>query len=516
MLYGVSALNAIGRALPVHFLRHLALEVRRLVERGAGTSGAGARASQRNRRAAFGGVTTVLGHAVKILGSLATVPLVLHSLGTERFAVWVTLTSLAALASLGDLGIGNGLINAISTAHGTDDRTAARTYVSSAFFIALTFSSILSVVLIGLDAVVPWPTVFNLTSATAIAEVGPSVKVLIACIVLNVPLIVLLKIRNGYQEVYVVSLWYTVGVILGLGALVAAVWVGASLPWLIFAETGVPIIAMLGNLASLFLVERPWLRPTLNSVKVGAIRKLLDLGLFFFVMNLAGIAAFYSDNILAIWACGPEAAALYAIAVKLFSPCRLLAGTLLTPLWPAYGEAIARGDLAWVRRTVMVSIIVAELVVLPVALVGLFFGNDLVSLWLQRPIAFGYWLLSGMALWISLETIGSGLSIFLNGASAVRVQVPLCVAFALVAVAAKITLAKQFGIEGIIWGTILAYVCTTLLPYCRLIPREMRKLTRGAEPTIFNATSSPEAAGHRWANDGRVPRSDYERKEIKC
>jgi hypothetical protein len=40
-----------------------------------------------------------------------------------------------------------------------------------------------------------------------------------------------------------------------------------------------------------------------------------------------------------------------------------------TPLWPAYGEAIARGDITWVRRTIVGSIVVAELVVLPFALV---------------------------------------------------------------------------------------------------------------------------------------------------
>jgi O-antigen/teichoic acid export membrane protein len=485
----------IGKALPVRLLHRLAREVCSLRAREIDASSAGARESQRNRRAALGGLTTVLGHSVKIIGSLATIPLLLHYLDTERFAIWVTLTSLVTLASAGDLGIGNGLINAISTAHGTDDRGAARTYVSSAFFMALIFSSVLLVVFIALDAVVPWPTIFNLSSPRAVAEVGPAIKVLIASIVLSMPLIVLLKIRNGYQEVYIVSLSYTVGAVLGLAALVAAIWLGASLPWLIFAETGVPIIGLIANLASLFLVERPWLRPEFRCVRTGAIRQLLDLGLLFFIMNLTGIVAFYSDNLLAIWTCGPAAAALYAIAAKLFSPCRLLVGTLLMPLWPAYAEAIARGDVAWVRRTVATSIIGVEIVVLPLVLAGLFFGDDLASFWLHRPITFGFGLLSGMALWVVLEAIGSGLSIFLNGVSAVRVQIPLCIAFALVGVAAKIALAKQFGIGGIIWGMILAYACTTLLPYGSLIPRQMRQLVRRPALSTVTAASLPDAVG---------------------
>src|SRR5262249_31335094 len=157
---------------------------------------------------------------------------------------------------------------------------------------------------------------------------------------------------------------------------------------------------------------------------------LLSLGLLFFVLSVTGIIAFYSDNLMAIWICGPEAAGRYAIAAKLFSPCKLVAGTLLMPLWPAYGEAIARGDMGWVRRTLKTSIIGAEMVVLPLALTGLFCGDVLARLWFQQPIALGFGLLAGMALWAVLEAAGSGLAMFLNGASIVRIQVCLSVIFA--------------------------------------------------------------------------------------
>jgi O-antigen/teichoic acid export membrane protein len=200
----------------------------------------------------------------------------------------------------------------------------------------------------------------------------------------------------------------------------------------------------------------------------------------FFALAVLGMIAFYSDNLLAIWACGPESAGLYAICQRLFSPCRLLAGTLLAPLWPAYGEAIARGDITWVRRTVALSIIISSLVVLPLALGLLFFGSDLATLWMRRPISFGIGLLSGMASWVLLETIGSGMGYFLNGASIFRVQIVLAPIFAAVAVALKITLIKKFGISGIAWGTLLAYSSVMLLPCGLIIRRHLRELARRA------------------------------------
>ena len=466
----------LGQALPIRLLRSLAVKAYAFTGRERGASNVRTSASRRSHRAALGGVVTLLSGGLKIAGSLITLPLLLRYLGPESFGVWVTLTSLMALSALGDLGIGNGLINAVSTAHGTDDRTSAKIYVSSAFLIGLTLSCALLVLFAVLDAVVSWPTLFNLSSPTIIAEVGPAVKVLIGCVVLNMLLGVVVKVRTGYQEIHINMLWEILGIISSIVTLVVLLWLKAALPWLVLAEVGVPLISMAGNIACLFFVERPWLRPSLSCVSLGAVRSLLNLGLLFFILHLVGIVAFSSDNLLAIWMCGPEAAGLYAIAMKLFSPCRLLAGALLGPLWPAYGEAIARGDITWIRRTVAASIIAVEAVVLPLALVCLFFGNELIRLWFQQPILLGFGLLSGAAVWVALEAIGAGLAMFLNGASILRAQVPLCIAFAVMAIAAKVTFANQFGIAGIIWGTILAYSIAQLVPYAHIIRRHIRDL----------------------------------------
>jgi O-antigen/teichoic acid export membrane protein len=472
-------LSLIGQPFPVRLLRSAAFKSWAFIGRARVSSNARISVSRRSRRAALSGVTTLLSGGLKMAGSLITLPLLLHYLGAEGFGVWVALTSLMALSALGDLGIGNGLINAISAAHGTDDRTSARIWVSSAFLIALTLSCALLVVFAILDAVLSWPTVFNLpSSSTIIAEVGPAVEVMIGCVVLNVLLGVVVKVRTGYQEIHINMLWEILGIAFSIVTLVVLVWLKAALPWLVLAEVGVPLIAMGGNIACLFFVERPWLRPSLSCVRFDAMRKLLNLGLLFVVLHLVGIAAFSSDNLLAIWICGPEAAGLYAIAMRLFSPCRLLAGALLGPLWPAYGEAIARGDIAWIRRTVAASIIITEAIVLPLALVCLFFGNDLVGLWFQQPISLGFALLSGAAVWVVLETIGSGLTVFLNGASVLRAQFPLGIAFAVSAIAAKVAFANQFGIAGIIWAAVVTYSITQLVPYAHIIRRHIRELTR--------------------------------------
>jgi O-antigen/teichoic acid export membrane protein len=468
-----------GYALPSRLLRSLPLIVGFLMGRERSALNIRTPASRRSRRAALSGLMSMLSGGLKILGSLFTLPLLMRSVGAEGFGVWVTLTSLMALSALGDLGIGNGLINAVSTAHGTDDRMSAKTYVSSAFLVAMALSCAILVALAILDAVVSWPVVFNLSSPKFIAEVGPAVKVLVGCVVVNVLLGIGFKVRIGYQEVHINMMWEVIGIVCSIATLVLFVWLNATLAWLVFAEAGVPLIAIAVNIGCLFVIERPWLRPALSCVKLAAIRQLFNLGLLFLVLHLLGIVAFSSDNLLAIWIFGPEAAGIYAIAMKLFSPGRMIAGAILAPLWPAYGEAIARGDIAWVRRTIVASIVTTVAIVLPLALVSLFFGNELVRLWFQQPISVGFGLLAGGALWLVVsETIGYGLATFLNGASVLRAQIPLGVTYAVTAIVAKVTFANKFGIAGIIWGAILAYAITQLIPYIHIIRRHIRKLAQ--------------------------------------
>ena len=113
-------MTRISQVLPNLRLRSI-LQERYFGAREGDGSNSRTRSSQRTRRATFGGLMTAANSGVGVLGSLIVMPLMLHSLGAERFGLWVTLTSLMAISALGDLGIGNGLINAISTTHGADD-----------------------------------------------------------------------------------------------------------------------------------------------------------------------------------------------------------------------------------------------------------------------------------------------------------------------------------------------------------------------------------------------------------
>lgn len=445
-------------------------------------SSAQARATERHRRVALSALMTMLSIGLKLIGSLLSIPLALHYLGPERFGLWMTLISLMALIDFSDLGVGNGLINAIAATHGSDDSMAARAHVSTAFFLLLGFALAVYAILGTVGAFLPWASVFNLSSPIAVAEAGPAVAVLNGCIAGHIVFGAATKIRIGYQEAYRSSLWDALGVVISLGAIILFIRLDLGLPWLVFAACGVPTLSTGGNLASLLLLERRWLLPAWRHCRRASVRELFHYGLLFFTLHMMATITVSSDNLIAIRICGPEAAGLLAVALKLFSPCRLLAGAVLQPLWPAYGEAISRGDIAWVRQTLIRSIALLQLAVLPMAVALVFLGNWLASLWLRQPVHFGDALLIGLAVWVIVEAIGFAVAMFLNGASIIGVQIAMATSCAVLAIAAKLLLAMEFGIAGIVWGTIIAYSATTIAPYGVLVPYRIAALARQRRP----------------------------------
>ena len=70
----------------------------------------------RFRRVGLTTASSIAARGISFATSLITVPLTLHYLGAERYGLWATLSSIIALASFADLGLVNGLLNALASA----------------------------------------------------------------------------------------------------------------------------------------------------------------------------------------------------------------------------------------------------------------------------------------------------------------------------------------------------------------------------------------------------------------
>ena len=252
------------------------------------TNSEGGRSRERYRRAGFTAAAAFAAKIVGVAAAFVTVPLTLNYLGSERYGLWMTISSVSLMLGFADLGIGNGVLNAVADAHGRDDRRLGREAVSSGFFLL----SLISVALVAVFAVVytfvPWARVYNVTSADAIREAGPATAVFFLVWALNIPLGVVQRVQLGYQKGFVNYAWQAAGSLFALVGAVLAIVSEAGLPWLVLALTGGPLLAVALNGAVEFGWVRPWLRPAWSHVTHAVAGRILRLGVWFFIIQLCG------------------------------------------------------------------------------------------------------------------------------------------------------------------------------------------------------------------------------------
>jgi O-antigen/teichoic acid export membrane protein len=362
------------------------------------------------------------------------------------------------------LGMGSGLMNVISEAHGQDDRQAAQNYVSSAFFLMSLMAFFLLAVFITAYQFIPWAGVFNVKSSQAAREAGPAMAILVCCFAVNLPLGVAQRVQMGYQEGYLNSLWQGLGSIIGLVGILLVIYLQAGLYWLVLAVGGSQVIAAGLNGLALFRYNRPWLFPRFRSFTAASARRILHIGLLFFVLQIVGVITLQADNLIIAQMLGLNEVSQYAVVWQLFLVVPNLLAMVLMPLWPAYGEAIVRKDAFWVKKTFKRSLILTFSVNVPVAILLVASGTQILHVWIGQQINPPLLLLLGMGMFVCLNSIGGPLAALLNGANVITFQVVCAVLMGLAKLAISIVLILWLGLSGIILGTVIAAIICIYIP----------------------------------------------------
>lgn len=431
-------------------------------------TGSHARSRDRLRRIFLTSASSIFARGIGVLSVLISTPITLRYLGPERFGLWATLSSFTALLSFADLGIGNGLINKISDALGREDRAAIKGYVSTAALLFLAIGLSILLVFAGLYRAVDWASVLGVVTPSARQEVGPALAVLVACFAVNIPLGLVARVHTGLQEGYINHLWTSLGGLLSLVAIVVLVMLEAGLPWLVGGLLLGPILAQATN--ALFLFRRhPDLRPDFHA-RSDVAHDLLGTGLMFFILQVAAAVAFASDNIVIARVLGPAAVAEYAVPMRLMVLGSTLVSTFLGPLWPAYAEARARQEIAWMKKTFTHSLQIAALIPATLGLVLIIVGPTLIPLWAGGE-APSRQLLFALAFYNVATSVSSAYAILLNATNIVRLQALTGSAMAVSAVALKIVLARHLGVSGVAWGTSIALLVGSIIPFMFYVPK---------------------------------------------
>lgn len=426
------------------------------------------RSKERHRRIVLTAFTSAVAKVITITASFITVPLTLNYLGTERYGLWMTISSMIAMMVFADFGIGNGLMNAISEAFGKDDKIAIKAHITNATVILSGIAILILIIFFIVFPHVSWGYFFNVRTQLAIDEAGPVLAVFMVCFAIGVPASIVQRVQMGLQQGFASSLWQAGGSIFGLLLTLLVIFFKGDLFWLVLALAGSPVVFLLLNGIFFFSFKCKELKPDLRQATKNGMKHILHGGLLFFVLQIACSISYASDNLILAKILGADAVAQYSVVSKLFEGILMVQALAISPLWPAYTEAKSRGDKGWIKKTLSKSMWLTLLAIIPIAILLVVGNKPIFSLWVGSQHAFSFALVALYGVWMVLKALGATYSMFLNGLNVLRVQLIIASMFTFFSIVMKIGFVHSFGLNGLLIALVVSYSLTTILPYTML------------------------------------------------
>lgn len=421
------------------------------------------------------------GGAARILASLVsllTLPLAVRYLGAERYGVWATIVTTAVWINLLDCGIANTLTNQISRAYALGDKEMARRYFTNALALTCVVTALAAVLFALLFPRINWVALLNVSTNGKPGEVNQTIAVAAGIMLLALPSNLGGKLLAGYQELDRAAYATGAGALASMVGLVIGIALRVRMPMLYFMSIGCMTFASL-ILLLLTIWQRPWLCPRWSALDFHSAKELLDSGSSFFLIQVAAVVVFSSDNIIVSHYLGASEVTPYSVTWRLASLAAMLQSLIFPALWPAYAEAYVRGEYQWIRQAFAGTMkgILALDVFCAFALIC--FGRTFIRLWAGAAAVPGMHLIFAMALWIIVSGFMSVESCLLAALNRIRGQAVLSICAAAVNVVLSVTLVRHVGALGVIGGTILSYLAVLLVPQSMIVRSLWRKELRG-------------------------------------
>lgn len=404
--------------------------------------------------------------AVAVGASFLTLPYTIQFLGAESFGIWATMLTLISWVMLFDIGIGNSLKNKLSETFAVGNNEAASSLVSTAYIVIGLISALLFLFFFIASFYIPWQSVFN-SKAIEPQRLQVAVVLLMFFICVNFWLSLISQIYHSLQK----SAMTVFGQLISNAIALLLVFIlykffDSDIVYMVISY-GVALV--LANLSLTFLLfrEHRSLIPRFRFFSTSKINGLVNLGIRFFVIQLAVLAIFMTDKILIIQLLGPAAVMPYEVLFKLFSVFTILHNLILVPLWPAYTDAYAREDFNWIRIQLKRQIKIAFSLFI-CALIMVAIGPYITTIWIDNDFSVSLSTYCFFALFVIITVWNNVFAYYVNAINKTNVQLVTAVIGAVLNVPLSIffVIYMGMGLNGILLSTVLCLSIYSLIgPY---------------------------------------------------
>lgn len=428
------------------------------------TSTEAGRAAERYRLAVWAILANVASKGAALGVMVLSVSLTIPYLGAQRFGIWMTIASFAGLLSFLGMGVGNALTNHVASRSAQSDAALLRQAISGGLGFLLVVGLVVGAGLFLLASWLPWAWLIKVDDAALLLEARDAAQLFAVLFGLSLFTTGIQSVFAGLQRTYEVYLASALGSVIALLALWMSAQAHAGLPVLLAATFGIQSLStllLLGLLLHRNLFSLSEIKMAIQQEKTGLLRG----GSLFFILQIGTIVGWGADALIISSVLGPAQVAVYSVTQRLFQFVTQPLGMINMPLWGAYADAHAKGDVAFIRRTLKASLLLTLVASLLGAML-LFFGSEWVlNYWTRGNVEVPILLIGLMAIWTVLECCGGAFAMFLNGVKVVRPQVIVVAVFCTLVLPLKIVGAEKVGLIAIPLATVVVYVSVLVYFY---------------------------------------------------
>ncbi len=268
--------------------------------------------------------------------------------------------------------------------------------------------------------------------------------------------VVVQQAQLGLQQGYIANLWVAIGNLLSLAGVFAIAAVQGSVPMLCLTVAGLPVATGLINAVWWLTTRLPLAdgETAASSDNTHVIRPMMRLGMLFFLMQVAAALNVGIDPLIVNGVLGAGAVTDLAIVQKPFELLGTFLLLLLQPLWPAYREALASGDIGWIRRTFRRVLAITLCVSVGiVAFMGIA-GQRLITVWSKAAVTPSEALILAYCAVHLFSAFQTPLAFLFNGLGRIRFQLILALPVIAASVTLKVILLPRVGLTAVPWTTV--------------------------------------------------------------
>lgn len=404
-----------------------------------------------------------------------TIPLMLNYLNSKEYGLWVLILSITNWVYTFDIGIGNGLKNKIAQYLNLKNYNKIKKYIITSYF----FVTILSLIIFCLIYIS-----FKILNLNILLKVNFfNRNELLFLMIINVGFVCfnfILSLCNnifiGSQKMYLSGLNNILSQILNFIFIGVLYLKEEKSIFYLSISYGISISISHIIFTIFYFNKNKILIPKISDVSLDKLHGILNIGGKIFIIQIAGLIIFSTDNFIITNFLGPEMITEYNIVYKFFSIPFIAINLILGPVWPEATKEYYDRNYEWFKNILKKLKKVFILLVL-IMLLMICIGKKFIFIWTTYKIDPSILLVIITSISIMLTCYSHIYATILTGINEINFLMALSIVQAIMNIFLSYVFIKytNLGVNGVVLATCFCMV-TNIFTLPKVLKNKLEKI----------------------------------------